>query len=321
MADAYTSIKAEAGLPTELVQDLWDKAVRLALREMPTARQFVDVRPQSRMAPSDKITIEKIEFFGSATVEAMKTPLDEESDVEATRAPKPTPVDIVCKEYGGVVTRTRKFANRSFAPVDPIIATQVAQLMNEVIDSLVQDALQTGTNVSYAGTGNSSVDDLTNSDTLSANDVRRAVTRMRTAKALPWFGNFYAGLVHPHTILDLREETGSNAWRVPNEYGISQDRIWRGEVGEFEGVRFVENALVARAPNEALTPATVYQNYFIGRTALAEDVKVEPHVTVSPQMDHLNRFHSIGWYGDLGHAIFENKALHRVLSGSSLGDD
>lgn len=324
MADAYTSIATGTapgteGLPYELVQDLWDTAVGVALKELPTARNFVDVRPKKPMANGDTITLEKIEFFDGATVAAMKTALDEEADVDSIAAPKPTPIDITCAEYGGAVTRTRKFANRSFAPVDPIIARQVAMLMNEVIDSLVQDTMVTGTNVSYGGDA-TEVDEIVNDDVLTAGLVRRAVARLRTAKAVPWFGNLYAGLVHPHTILDLREETGAGAWRVPAEYG-AQGRIWAGEVGEFEGVRFVENALVRREPNEAATPVTTYQNYFLGRNALAEDVKTEPHVVISPQTDKLGRFHTIGWYGDLGWAIYEDKALQRVITGSSLGDD
>lgn len=320
MADAYTSIATTPGLATDLVQDLWDTAVGVALRELPTARSFVDKRPVSPMAKGSSLTLEKIEFFDSATVTAMKTPLTEEADVDSVKAPALSNVTITCNEYGGAVTRTRKLENRSFAPVDPIIARQVATVMNEVLDSLVQDTLVTGTNLAYAGSATSE-NTLATTDVLKAANVRKTVTRLRTNKAIPWFGNFYAGLVHPHVILDLREETGAGGWRVPNEYGMSQDRIWAGEVGEFEGVRFVENALVRRKANTAATPINVYQNYFLGRNALAEDVKVEPHPVISPQTDKLNRFHTVGWYGDLGWAIYENKALYRVVTSSSLQAD
>lgn len=319
MVNVYTSVAAN-GISSELVQDVWDKVVKFALRELPTCRQFIDVRPVAPMSRGSSVTLEKAAWFDAATVTAMKTPLTEASDVDSIAAPTPTNVTITPAEYGAAVTRTRKLNERTFAPVDPIIAATLAQAMNETIDSLVQDTLIAGSTAVLVG-GGSGVNDVANTDVLTAALVRQAVTRLRTKKVPAWFGNFYAGVVHPHVVLDLRGETGAGGWRVPNEYGMSQDRIWRGEIGEFEGVRFVENALIRTAANTAGTPNTVYQNYFVGRGALAEQVFIEPHVVVSPQTDKLGRFHTVGWTGDLGFAVYEPLAIQRLVSGSSLGDD
>ena len=141
------------------------------------------------------------------------------------------------------------------------------------MDALVQAAIIAGTTPVLVG-GGSTVNDVIITDVLTASELRKAVTRLRTNKAVPWFGNFYGALVHPHVILDLREATGAGSWRVPNEYGASQDRIWAGEIGEFEGIRFIENALVNVAANTAGTPNDVYQNYIFGRGAVAENVVV-----------------------------------------------
>lgn len=321
MADAFTSIKtgASGGIAEELVQDLWDLAVGIALRELPTARQFVDKRPENPMAKGSSITMEKFEYLSQSVVNAAKSPLDEETDVEAVAAPKPTPVTVTPNEYGLAIVRTRKLSNRTFAPIDEYLAHIVAAHMNEVVDALVQDVMVASSNVAYAD-DKTAANELDNSTTLTAADVRREVTRLRTAKVVPWYGNFYAALIHPHVEHDLREETGAGSWRTPNEYGASQDRIWRGEVGEFEGCRFVVNALVRTAKNGSGN-ATTYQNYFIGRKALAEHVLEEPHVVITPPRDRLGRFWGVGWYGDLGFARYEEKALRRVVSGASLGDD
>lgn len=318
--DIYTSIAtgSTGGIAEELVQPLWDLAVGLALRELPTARQFVDKRPERPMAQGSSITFEKFEYLDRQAVEAAKVPLDEETDVAAVAAPKPSSVTITPEERGFAIVHTKKLANRVFAPVDEYLAHIVAAHQNEVIDSLLQDVMIQSANVELAGDA-ATENDLTNDDKLSAKDVRREVTRLRTAKVVPWFGNFYAALIHPHVEHDLREEAGPGAWRTPNEYGASQERIWRGEVGEFEGCRFVVNALVRTSKNA--NDATVYQSYFIGRKALAEHVLVEPHVVIAPPQDRLGRFYGIGWYGDLGFARYEEKALRRVVSGASLGDD
>jgi len=318
VANEFTSIATTPGLATELVQPTYDLAVRYALKAMPISRMFVDVRPQRPAMRGSSVTIEKINYFSNSVVEAAKTPLSEESDVDSTKIPKPDKVTITPNEYGFAVTSTRKLSNRVFSPLDPIKVNLIAQNEAKVIDGLVQDTLATGTTV-YAGDATAA--ELVAADTLTAALVRRQVAKLRGANVTPWFGDFYACYTHPFVVLDLREESGAGGWRVPNEYGVSQSNIWAGEVGEFEGVRFVQSNL-ARVQEEAgADDANVFSSYFIGRTALAEHVVEEPHVEFAPPMDKLNRFATLGWYGDLGWARYESKALYVVKTGSSAGDD
>lgn len=323
MANEFTSIATQPGLATELTQDLWDKAVRAALRELPTTRQFVDVRPQDPMARGNSITIEKFEWFDGDVVAQTLAPLDEEADVDSVKMPKPTPVTLTPKEHGFAVTRTRLLNNKTFAPIDPQIALSVAQVQNEAVDALVQQAVIAGTvGVSPGGVPEEDVD---NTTLITSGLLRRAVTRLRTNKAPTRDGSFYVGQAHPHVILDLREETGAGSWRIPNEYGSSQERIWRGEVGEYEGIRWVENALTRVTRNldedDEPTGAAVYQTYIFGRGGVAEAVYEEPHVVIGPEVDKLRRFRSVGWYGILDFGVFEPKAIQRIFSGASLGDD
>jgi N4-gp56 family major capsid protein len=319
MTNILTSITSAAsgatGIATELVQAVWDLVVGEALRELPTSRVIVDKRPERPMSKGSSVTMEKFEWFTAAAITAMLTPLTEESDVDSVGAPQPSHVIVTPAEYGAAVTRTRKLDNRTFAPVDPYLARLVADAMNRTIDGLVQAAIIADTTPVLIG-GGSTVNDVIITDVLTASELRKAVTRLRTNKAVPWFGNFYGGLVHPHVILDLREATGAGSWRVPNEYGASQERIWAGEIGEFEGIRFIENALVSAADNTV--PNAVYQNYIFGRGAVAENVIVEPSVVIGPQVDKLRRFHTVGWYGDLGFKVYEPKAIQRLVSGSSM---
>lgn len=325
MAEQYTSIATTPGLGTEYVQTAYDLLVNEALRELPTSRMFVDKRPGNPAMSGATIRLEKNEWFDSAAVLAAITPLNEEADVESVKAPKPTPVDVTPQEYGFAVTRTKKLNARSFAPVDPIIARQVAQHQAEVIDYLVQTTFKTGTNIRYANlhADNSvtatSANTVTATNLLNAKDLNRTVTKLRSGKVTPWDGVYYACLAHPDTVLDLREETGSGGWLVPNAYGTDQSRLWLGEIGAFGGVRFVQNALVHKAANTG--SVDVYQNYFFGKGSIVEYVLEEPHVVVGPPADKLGRFHTVGWYGDLGWNVFENKALFRVLSAASIAEE
>lgn len=316
MANEYTSIATTPGLSTELVQGAYDLAVRWALKGTPNARQFVSIRPQRPAMRGSSITIEKVNFFSNATITAMKTPLSEEADVDSTKVPQPTPCVITPTEYGAAVTTTEKLENRTFAPVDPIKAGVIAHSQARVIDELVQDKLVSVTPA--FNSGNTANGTITNSHTLKAKDVRETVAKLKAKNVPGWFGGYYAGYVHPYVIHDLREETGSGAWRVPNEYGASQENIWTGEIGLFEGVRFVESNLV-RVTGNGASSANVFNTFFLGQQGLAEAVVVEPHTVVGPVVDKLGRFHTLGWYGDLGWSIYESAAVVDFRTGSSLG--
>lgn len=322
MADQFNSIANQPGVATELVQAAYDLVVGEQLRALPTARNFVSYRPQRPAMNGSSITLEKVNWFTDAQVNAAATPLAEELDVESIKMPKPDPITITPNEYGMASVTTIKLANRAFTPVDPIKAQLVTDHMWRVIDKLVQDKMVTGTNVltyqgdvpanaaTYEGT-------VTNAFGLTAKAIRSGVTRLRAANVPTYEGGFYAMLTNPKAVHNLREETGSGSWRVPNEYGTDQSRIWAGELGEFEGVRFVQNNLT-RTTATGASGATVYQNYLMGAQALAEHVVREPGVVVGPETDRLRRFHTLGWYGDLGFALYRNEALIRILTGSTV---
>jgi N4-gp56 family major capsid protein len=282
---------------------------------MPQYRQFVDVRPARPTMRGSSVTLELNNFFSEATVTAAKTPLTEESDVDATKMPATSLVTLTPLEYGFANVRTLKLANRTMVPIDPVIARAVADHMRKVVDELIQDELANATNTTFSGNA-TTIGTVDATDVLSADNVRQAVLQLRVNQSIPWFGDMYAVGCHPTVVYELRRETGSGGWRVPNEYGASQDRIWRGEIGAFEGARFVENART-RVANDGATSAAVARTYFFGREALAEAVVTEPHVVLGPVVDRLLRFKPIGWYGDLDHAIFRNQSLILNYSGSA----
>ena len=316
MANEFTSIATSGGIATQTVTTAYDIAVRYALKGIPSARQFVSVRPQQQVMRGSSVVLEKVNWFSNSTITAMKTALTEEVDVDSTKIPQATPVTITPSEYGAAITTTAKLEGRSFLDVDPIKVNLLAHAQARTIDELIQDKLVSVTpTYNNSNTGNSTV---TNAHKLTASDVRKTVARLRAANVTPWFGGFYAAYIHPYVVLDLREETTSGGWRVPKEYGTDQSEIWTGEAYEFEGVRLVQSNL-ARVTADGSSSANVFNTFFLGQNALAEAVVTEPHTVASPTTDKLQRFHTLGWYGDLGWAIYESAALVDFRTGSSLG--
>jgi len=101
--------------------------------------------------------------------------------------------------------------------------------------------LRSGTNKIFGGnaTTTATVDA---SDTIDSADLRKAVAKLRAGKAIGRKGSLYWTGIHPEVSHDLRAETGSAGWLLPNQYGSAQDRIWAGEIGTYEGAYYVESA-------------------------------------------------------------------------------
>jgi N4-gp56 family major capsid protein len=248
-----------------------------------------------------------------------KSVLSEEVDPAAIALSTPDIVTVTLNEYGNATLVSKKLGLMSLADVDPAVANIIAFNMADSIDELAQDALLTGTNVLYATGGTTTAtttSGITADDTLSAADIRRAVAKLRTNKANGRKGSLYWCGIHPEVSHDLRAETGAASWRNPHEYQ-SNDAIWAGEIGQFEGAYFIESPRLRKAANGAGGIDT-YATFIAGQQALAEAVAEEPHVVIGPVVDRLMRQRPIGWYGVLGHAIYRQDALFRIESASSI---
>ena len=314
---AITSIKTTGGFSTNTVTQAYDLYFRWQLKAMPLCRQFVDVRPQNPTHRGDSVTLQMNQYFSKADVLAATTPLDEETDVTPRQLPATTKITLTPQEYGDAVVRTIKLVNRTMVPVDPVIGKAVGAHCGDVIDYLVQNALRSGTQV-YRAASRASTATVAAGDTLTANMIRLSKTKLENNSVLPRDGQFYVGLVHPNVVFDLRTETGSGSWRVPQEYGSSQNRIYTGEIGEFEGVRFIKSSTLLRdTDNDGASAAKVYRSFILGQEALAEAVVTEPHTVLSPVTDKLRRFQGVGWYGDLAFAKYRDEALVRLESASA----
>lgn len=316
MAEQYTSVATTPGLADNLVKQAYDLAVGWVLRETPQYRSFVSKRPERPSMPGASIVLNKFDYFDSGSVAAAKIPLNEEQDVSAVKMPATQTVTLTPFEYGFAVTRTNKLKLTSFADVDEPIARAVAMHLAETMDELVQDTLVQGTSV-LRPSNRATTGAVTATDLITASLVRQTVTKLRAQKAVPWAGDFYYAGIHPHVLHDLREQTGSGSWRLPTEYGMDYQNIKAGEIGEFEGVRFLANTRTRKAADGA-TGASVYRTFITGQESVAEVNLSEPSTVLGPVTDKLSRFRTVGWYGVLGWGIYRNEALVRLETGSSV---
>ena len=314
MANVYTSTDA-GSLGTSLVVSAYDKLVEFALRSQPLLRSVADKRPVNVTSPGTSVTFQIYNDLAQAT-----TALTETTDPDSVGIPSTTSVSVTLNEYGNVALVTRKLQLTSLTDVDPGIANILAFNMADSIDEVVQTALVGGTNIRYAKgsdtTRPSARNQIDATNTIKAEDIRFAVSKLRAGKALARKGSLYWCAIHPEVSHDLREETGSASWRLPHEYN-SNENIWAGEIGTFEGAYFIESPRMKNATDGA-SSARVFRTLLAGQQALAEAVAEEPHVVAGPVTDKLMRFRPLGWYGMLGFARYREAALYRIESTSSI---
>ena len=298
-----------------LVQKAYDRLVEFALRSQPLLRSVADKRPARQSMPGSSVVFQIYSDMTKAT-----TALSEQVDPDSVAIGAPTAVTVTLNEYGNAVLTTRKLQLMSLADVDPAIANIVAFNMADSIDEIVQTELRGGTNVIYAsnasGTRATATTNVTGAHTLKAADIRLAVAKLRAGKAVARKGSLYWCAIHPEVSHDLRAETGSASWRLPHEYQ-SNDAIWAGEIGTFEGAYFIESPRLYNATDGG-SSARVFRTLLAGQQALAEAVAEEPHVVIGNVTDKLMRLRPIGWYGVLGFKRYREEALYRIESSSSI---
>jgi len=309
----------------DLNQTAFEKLAYFALRPELYFDRFAEVEATNATSPGATHTFTIFQDLAVASSE-----LSETTDVTPV-ALSDNQVSVTMREYGNAVVTTTKLRATSFINVDPVAANAVGYNAGISIDTVCRNVLQAGTNVVYAtggATDPTSRTTVNSDDTLSANDVRRVVAQLRGAN-VPTIGGSYVGFIHPDVSYDFRSATDAAAWRTPANY-VNPEGIYNGEIGMFEGVRFMESSrapLFANASDNSGSAGTidVYGTLIMGRQALAKAVANaagygdQPTMVYGEVVDVLKRFQPVGWKHFVGYGVFRQEALRRIESASSIG--
>ena len=295
---------------SNLVQTAYDQYVRMALRSIPVMRALADVKPVQQAMPGSSVVFSIYSDLAQAT-----TTLTEASDVSSIALGNPNQITVTLNEYGSAVTTTKKLNMTSFNDVDAALADIIAYNAADSIDAVVASVLTGGSNVIYAGTA-TTTNTITSAMKMSVQDIREAVTELRTNKALPRIGELYAAYLHPRQTADLRAETGTGGFQALTQY-VDRTPFVAGAVGVIEGAFVVETPRVPFAANSG--SVNVYKAVVAGREALAEAQGQDISTVVGPQIDALRRYHTIGWYYFGGFNLLRQAALYRIETAATNG--
>ena len=253
MPDVFST--TTSGLGSNLVTLAYDKLIEMNLRSTPQFRAIADKKIGNPTHDGSSIRFQFYNDIADTTIAGAT--LEETVDPDAVSLPATTTLDITQQELGRVVLPTRKLALMSLADVDPWIANAVAFNMATTLDNGIAAVLDGGTNVIRESAGALSTSaarsTITTTDTFKGRDVRFAVTKLRAANVLTR-GGMYVSYIHPEVSHDLRTETGNNIWRTPHEYQ-NAGPLLAGELGAWEGVRFIETPRMTNANTGAAQTA------------------------------------------------------------------
>ena len=315
MADAMTSV---VGNSLSYDQTMWDRAIYYPLRPELYFDMFADVKATNQ-TPENGVTLTFTKFNDMAEA---TTPLSEINDIDAV-ALSDSQVSLTLAEYGNGVNTTFKVRATSFIGLDRPVANLVGFNAGKSLDTIARNVMQAGTNVRYSGAATSRVT-VAATHVLTAAEVRKAKAVL-TNNNVATFNGYYAAVIAPYVAYDLRGETGAAAWRDPHTYS-QPEQIWNGEIGAFEGFRFMESP---RAPlfADAGVGGTVdvYRTLFFGRQAMAKAYSTYegrgalPIVIMGPVVDKLKRFQPVSWHWFGKYGMFRQESLYAWESASTLG--
>ena len=299
-------------LGSQFVTKAYDLAVYPALRPELIFDQFATVRASNTTHRGGSVRFSFVDDIAEQT-----TPLLENIDVDSvTLSSKALTVSM--REYGTAVTNTALIRGTSMIAMDPLIAERVGYNAGLSIDTLARTALD-ATSVTYDDATVGTVGSVGNAASgLSGDFLREGVARLRAANVRPLRGGNYVAVISPYQAQQLMSETTDTGFRWMVGYaggaGTAGNSIFMGEVGTYEGVRLVVNNHLT---NQG-------KGYLMGAEALAKAFSTapgfgpNPKTVVSPVVDKLRRFASVGWYHLVGYSIFRTEALLHINTSAEL---
>ena len=296
-------------LGSQFVTKAYDLAVYPALRPQLIFDQFATVRASRLTHRGGSVRFSFVDDIAEQT-----TPLLENLDVDSVTMTSKA-LSVSMNEYGTAVTTTNLLRGTSMIPIDPIAAERVGYNAGRSIDRLAKNALDVAS-VTYDDATSTSITEIGGSSQyLNSYLLQEGVSLLEERNVRPFMSDSYVLVVSPKQAQHLKAENTNQGWRyVVSQYEGGGNSIYRGEIGMYEGVRIVVNNNLGASTTAYLMGAEALAKVFSDAPGFGPN----PRTVVSPVVDKLRRFASIGWYHLVGYSVFRPEALIRVKTIGSL---
>lgn len=293
------------------MKTFYDTALLENAREAMVFTQFGDKQPMK----GNKVEWRKFNTFSKAL-----TPL-QEGVIPTGQTFGMTKIEAETTQHGDFTAVSDRLELESYDDVIFGATEEMGAAEGETYDTLTRNILVAGNSVMYCPVDVaqpiSSRNDIVNAAILTPDMVNKAATWLKKNKA-PKINGSYVALIHPSVAYDLRN---SSEWKEYHKYN-DVSPIFKGEIGELHGVRFIETNNAKIFKNESGT--CVYATLFLGAKAFGildpQGEGMEMIIKTKEQIGGpLNQFGTIGYKFCHGAKILYQERLLRVESGSSFG--
>uniref|UniRef100_UPI002F3F45A4 N4-gp56 family major capsid protein n=1 Tax=Enterocloster clostridioformis TaxID=1531 RepID=UPI002F3F45A4 len=274
---------------------------------------------QSRNIP--KNGGKRIEFRRFEQLPKALTPLTEGVTPEG-QTMTVTKQEAEVKQYGGFVSLSDQISMTAIDNVVVEATTAIGNQAGSTLDTISREALNAGTNVQYAEGQVSSRSELTAEMKLTVKAIKMAVRALKVQNTAKINGH-YVAIIHPDCAYDITED--------PRFIEVvkykNPERIFNGEIGTLEGVRFIETTEAKKFTNAGASGIDVYSTLLLGENAYAT-TKIEGgglETIVKPlgsggTADPLNQRSTVGWKAMKVTEILSQQYMVRIETASTYND-
>jgi N4-gp56 family major capsid protein len=302
-------------LGSQFVTKAYDLAVYPALRPELILDQFATVR-------ATRVTHRggSVRFSFVNDLPEMVTPLLENIDVDSVAlASKALTVSQL--PYGVAITTTDVLRGTSMIAIDPLVAERVGYNAGLSVDKLAYTALA-ASSVTYDDSSVGSVTAIGSSAAfLNSQLLQEGVATLQSKNVRPFIGGLYVLVVSPFQAQHLKNDTTDTGWRYVVTRNMNDtgnpgqgNSIFMGELGNYEGVRIVVNNHMGAGDKAFLMGAEALAKIYPDAPGFGPN----PRTVISPVVDKLRRFASVGWYHMVGYSIFRSESLVHINTSAAL---
>lgn len=222
-------------------------------------------------------------------------------------------------EAGNSIPYTGLLNDLSKHPIQDIINKSLKNDCKKVLDTLAYNQFNAcslrivptgGTSTSAITLTTNGTATLTNNVAMGKNHIKSIVDTMKERNIPPYQGDDYYGISWPSTWRPMKNDLEG----VYQYRDAGFDMIFNGEIGKYEGCRFIEQTNIAKA---SWSNALSNWAFFFGEDTVAEALVIPEEMRGAIPTD-FGRNKGIAWYYLGGFAITQTQALQtRILKWDS----
>lgn len=289
--------------------------LRTELQPMSRFRQFCDIKEGKGTGKGEKFNwniYSDVATEGAVLDESKAMP---ESNYTITQG------TLTVTEFGNSVPYTKKLDDLSRHPVKEVINKVLKNDARKTLDRAAHEQFDATTLTVTPTSGNDTAAvtvevggaTITNNIALGKEHIKSIADVMKEREITPFFQDDYFALARPTTLRAFKNDLES----IHENTESGMQLIYNGEVGRYEGIRFVEQTNIA---SEAWSNGKSDAVFFFGADTVAEAI-VEPEQIRGKIPTDFGRSRGIAWYYLGGFGIVHNATSgtqNRILKWDTL---